>query len=332
VIDQDWGKNRPEEVGQLIPPGGSAVDSAVDKLRTLLHQWAKEFAKRRSDVGTAGLSFGSRGLGEDEAAAFLRAIEANIVTVDAAGYVRCAGTRQKSPEGVYSLFGKNGDGVCLNTEYLIQFGAAAELVVNYRWPSDDVLVEVGEFDAVVERGLQTIVAVEAKARVDGSDGLARLLESFVRFSSLREPPAPNDNHSRKYVDLLRRCAGGPAALWLVANGARWAFQAERIGNALSFTEMPNSSLANAAETSPSVEDAYALARATEIDGEQRAYPYQWSSDEELTEFVETLKSRFSEGDLSHTRPWRWFAKTSGGDPLTAAGERCGLELRFSWYQ
>jgi len=150
-----------------------------------LHQWADEFAKRRSDVGNAGLSFGSRGLGEDEAAAF---------------------------------------------------------------------------------------------------------------------------------------------------GARWAFQAERDGNALYFTELHNTALANAAETSPSIEDAYALARATEIDGEQRAYPYQWGSEDELTEFVEQLKSRLSEGDLSHTRPWRWFAKTSGGNPLTAVGKECGLELRFSWYQ
>jgi hypothetical protein len=269
---------------------------------------------------------------QDEAAAFLRAIDSKIIEVDHSGYVRCVGTRQKAPETKYCLFTRNREGVSLNTEYLIQFGAAAELVTNFGWSADDVTVEAGEFDAVVMKGFRTLVAMEAKARVDDPNGLARLLESFIRYSGLTQPPDANNNHSRKYFDLFRRCAEGPVILLLVADGARWAFQTERVGSTLRFGEVPLSALIPAGERSPNLDDAIALAAATEVDGEQRAYPYEWTSAEQVSDFLTLLKGKIEESRLSYTRPWRWTAATSGGDALTNAGKRCGLELRFSRYQ
>jgi hypothetical protein len=83
VINQEWTKNQHRTAGQLIPPGGVSINSPVDRIKALLREWAQEFAaRRRPDVGSAGLSLGKIGLGEDGAAAFLRAVDAEIVTVD----------------------------------------------------------------------------------------------------------------------------------------------------------------------------------------------------------------------------------------------------------
>lgn len=267
----------------------------------------------------------------DEAAAFLRAIESGIVAVDDAGYVRCAGTRPKVPEGVYSLLSKSKDGATLNTEYLIQFGAAAELINSFGWPRDSVVIEAGEFDAVIEDGLVTKVAMEAKARVTGPDGLSRLLRSVINFATSDEVPEPRDNHSRKYVDLLRRCAEGPVILWLVAAGARWTFAANRDGNRLLLSPLSDDGLRCSAAPSPDLHAAVSVAQATEIDGEQRVYPFPWSSQDELQQFRDRMKDAIAEAGLSHVRPWRWAAETSGGDPLSVAEAETGLELRFSWY-
>jgi hypothetical protein len=331
MINKDWITKHPTSNSQIVPPGGEEVELAVERLKALLSDWALGFSERRPDVGGAGLSFGIRGVRQDEAAAFLRAIDSGIINVDDAGYVRCIGTQQKSRESIYCLFGKNGAGVALHTEYLIHFGAAGELVTYFGWPSDRVLVEVGEFDAAVEIGLQTIIAMEAKARVEGSDGLSRLMESFLKFAESPQPPVPNDNHSRKYVDLVRRCAEGPVILWLVADSARWTFNVSRNGSKLQFAETPISYLNYLRKLTPDLHEAIELSSATEIDGEQRAYPYNWDSIDELSEFIELLKPKIIEKGLLHSRPWRWYASTSDGEPLTNAGKKCGLELRFSWY-
>jgi hypothetical protein len=193
-----------------------------------------------------------------------------------------------------------------------------------RWPS-----RWGEFDAVVERGGRTVIAMEAKARVEGSDGLARLLRSFLRFAE-GPPPDPTDNHSRKYVDLMRRCEPGPVTLWLVAAGARWTMRAERRDDRIVLSEGAVGTAAN--RQSPDVDAAVSVAEATEVDGEQRAYPIEWRSAEELDSFYEELRPLVERRGFAHTRPWRWHAESSGGEALTAAGEACGRELRFSWYE
>ena len=47
-----------------------------------------------------------------------------------------------------ALLGKSGSGVSINLEYLIQIGAAAELVLDHGWSASDIDLECGEFDAV----------------------------------------------------------------------------------------------------------------------------------------------------------------------------------------
>lgn len=54
----------------------------------------------------------------------------------------------------------------LNLEYLIQFGATAELIKFYGWPGVEVDVEVGEFDAVAYQGGRVVLANRIGTRVE----------------------------------------------------------------------------------------------------------------------------------------------------------------------
>ncbi|MFW6197707.1 MAG: hypothetical protein ACOC5B_02470 [Myxococcota bacterium] len=55
----------------------------------------------------------------------------------------------------------------LNTEYLIHFGAASEMVERWGWEPSEVIVERGEYDALGEVDGRVAVAMEAKARIEG---------------------------------------------------------------------------------------------------------------------------------------------------------------------
>lgn len=85
---------------------------------------------RRDRTRSAALRFG-RGLGADESAAFLRALEAGLATVAPDGGFLVPTARACSPN--LHLVGRNEDHVAVHTEVLIHVGAYAELVLDGGW-------------------------------------------------------------------------------------------------------------------------------------------------------------------------------------------------------
>ncbi|MEU8755315.1 hypothetical protein AB0C88_33045 [Streptomyces chartreusis] len=211
---------------------------AVGRLGALLQAWAVGFAGVRSDVHSPRLAVSRRGLRADEAAGFLAALDARVLHVDSAGFVVPQAFRSKASGGRYALFSRNGSGVALNLEYLIQMAAAAELLVAHGVAGTDICFEEGEFDAVVEDGGVPVLAMEAKARVQGADGLLELLNSLLRLG-VNPQASVKDNHRRKYASLVDMTAQGPVVLWLVADGARWAFDASMAARTLRLTPRTN---------------------------------------------------------------------------------------------
>lgn len=192
-------------------------------MTSLLQSWAIGFATGRADVASPELTVGSRGLHPDESASFLRALDAGQLHVDSAGYVTPVAARPKPVGGRYALCCKSGQGVTVNTEYLIQLGAVGELASAWGWTGQDVQVEMTEFDiAGFGSDGSVVLAVEAKARVTGPDSLEKLLRRLLVLAD-SPPPEPRGNAERKYLQLLHFCDAGPVVLWLVAAGARWAF-------------------------------------------------------------------------------------------------------------
>ena len=338
MIGKDWWRTQPER-------GTDVVTGVVDRLSNSISTWARTFAKQR--LGDADIEFrlGRRTLLPDEAHSFLAAIDGGHIDVNDAGYITPSFCRPKVGGGRYSLFSKNtysGDPyVSLNTEYLIHMGAAAELVADGNWSPNEVLLEVGQYDAACEAGGRIVLAMEAKARVEGPDSLSGLLNSFIRFAAADAPPEPKDNHSRKYVELLRLTEAGPVILLLVAAGARWALKSVRIGQGIDLTEIASASRPETIESGtasrqaffpePNVDHACAVAALTERDGAQRVYEYPWNSEAEALAFREKLTDEVTQRGFVHARPWTWYTKTSGGVAMTPSGRDTGVEIRLSFY-
>ena len=79
-----------------------------------------------------------------------------------------------------------------------------------------------------------LLAVEAKARVTGPDGLEKLLRVWLDYNRVAGQ-APATNAGRKYTELRRLCESGPVTVWLVATGARWCLRATWEANGITFT-------------------------------------------------------------------------------------------------
>jgi len=184
-----------------------------------IRDWAVEFAALRDDVSSAKVTWGSRGLRPDEVDAFARAWAEALVDIDDAGYFSLPSLRRK-PAGRYALLSKNGPGVSVNLEYLIQVGATAELVLDHGWAAEQVDFERGEFDALgySEDG-HVVLAMEAKARVAGPDSLASMLRAWT--AALNDPAVSLENNAgRKLRELRQLARERPVLVWLVANQAR----------------------------------------------------------------------------------------------------------------
>jgi hypothetical protein len=227
VLGDGWWDGMLRQSGELDRAADVRCPGAVGRLDALLQAWAVGFAAARPDVVSPDLAVSRRGLRADEAAGFLAALDARVLHVDSAGFVVPQALRSKASGGRYALFSRNGRGVAVNLEYLIQMAAAAELLVDHGVAGADICFEQGEFDAVVEDGGLPVLAMEAKARVEGTDGLLELLNSLLRLG-VNPRATVRVNHRRKYAALLDMAARGPVVLWLVADGARWAFDA-RVG-------------------------------------------------------------------------------------------------------
>ncbi|MFC8194457.1 hypothetical protein ACFUTV_03595 [Streptomyces sp. NPDC057298] len=224
VLGDAWWQGMLRQSDDLTRAAEARCPGAVARLDALLRAWAIGFAAVRADVLSPDLGEFRRGLGPDEAAGFLAALDARVLHTDSAGFVVPQGFRRKASGGRYALFSRSGAGVALNLEYLIQLAAAAELISFHHIAGTDICFEKGEFDAVVETDGAPVIAMEAKARIHGPDSLLGLLASLLRLN-LDEREAVKPNHRRKYTALKDITAPGPVTLLLVAEGARWAFDA-----------------------------------------------------------------------------------------------------------
>ena len=218
-----------------VTPIPDSDTPAVRRLRVLLQDWAVTFAQDRADVESALVTWPRRGLYDDEASSFLRALDTGLVTVDASGFCTLPTVRAKTPAGRYALLSKSGSGVSVNLEYLVQIGATAELVLDHGWSPADLAFERGEFDALgVGTDGRILLAVEAKARVSGPDSLQKMLETWLLIAEDASIDL-NTNAGRKYRELHRLCQLGRTGVWLVAEGARWTLVAELVDGSVSLT-------------------------------------------------------------------------------------------------
>jgi len=346
-ITEQWIKAHPDLRQQIVPPSAAAIDMPIEEFEAIIRPLAAEFAMQRYGY-EAELRYGARGLHVDDTAAFLRGVKTGHLNLEASGSFTASACRPKPGGTRYSLFTENrwnnDHYISLNTENLIHFGAATELISSFGWDGESVEVEVGEFDARVSRDNRVVVLMEAKARVEDANGLAPLLRPFLKYAQLPQPPEPSDNHSRKYIELLRQAESGPVLLRLVAAGARWAFKATRINDRielvkadapsvdvveemLSRQKMP---IVKAPIIKPVHEHAVARAMLTEADGRQRVYEHPWNTKDEIYDFIAELMMRLRAAEITHTNPWVWTAETSTGKALTPCGKDTGLELRFSY--
>ncbi|MFD4569873.1 hypothetical protein ACFWOX_36685 [Streptomyces sp. NPDC058467] len=234
VLGDAWWDGTVRQSEELARTAEVRGPGAVGRLGALLQAWAVGFAAVRPDVLSSRLAASRRGLRADEAAGFLAALDARVFHVDSAGFVVPQVFRPKASGGRYALFSRNGSGVAVNLEYLIQMAAAAELLMVHGVAGTDICFEQGEFDAVVESGGVPVLAMEAKARIAGADGLLELLSSLLRLGA-NPQTAATGNHWRKYAALLDMTASGPVVLWLVADGARWAFDANTVAGTVRLT-------------------------------------------------------------------------------------------------
>lgn len=208
-------------IAEALSPASIGVPDAVERMDALLGAWAVGFRSRRADVTTAALRHGSRGLHPEECGAFLRALDARQLHVDSAGYVTPLCAEAKRGQQPYALCCRARNGVTVNLEYVIQLGAVAELA-SRGWPPERLRVELGEFDAAcLDSDGRPEVLMEAKARVDGQDGLASLLRKWLVLSDTGSV-VRGENAANKYLELLRITEEQPEVyVLLVAAGARW---------------------------------------------------------------------------------------------------------------
>lgn len=186
----------------------------------------------RDSMRRATLLYG-RGLGVDEASAFLRATEAGLVIVEPDGHFLVPSARACSAN--LHLVGRNEDHVVLHTEVLVHVGAFAELVLDLGWDTSQLVFDPFMRGAALDlwgyadppahgrpwsEG-RIVFAAEAKARTTGSDSLSSLVVSFQRLEN--DPDAAIGSGHRRKWDELARIVGehGPIELLLVADGARW---------------------------------------------------------------------------------------------------------------
>jgi hypothetical protein len=92
--------------------------TAEQRLRSMLEQAAAELEARREDVLSKTLIWPA-GLGHDECAAFLKALDAELAILDAVGYVTVPDT------GRYPLLSRSGIGVGVDVARVAQVASLA---------------------------------------------------------------------------------------------------------------------------------------------------------------------------------------------------------------
>ena len=220
----------------------------VLKVKELLQTWGNVFAnecrknpgkgkyQKLDPVRRSEMRWALGGLQPDECNAFLKAYQAKpeIVKFNPNGSFTMRGKRNRG-KGPYHILGRYDDHITNFAEYLVHIGTFGELVLNHGWLLEDVVFEKGEFDIIgydnTEQSMErAILLVEAKARVSsGGDSLESLRDSLLNKAADPSFKITKPNHSRKWNDLFSRLNSGPVYVWLVANGARWAYLAQKNG-------------------------------------------------------------------------------------------------------
>ena len=99
MISDEWIRQAVLNASDEAASGVAPVPHAVERLDMLLRAWAVGLAAQREDVQGATLRLGRRGLHQDEAAAFLRALDLGLLHVDSAGYATSMCSRPKDKGG-----------------------------------------------------------------------------------------------------------------------------------------------------------------------------------------------------------------------------------------
>lgn len=222
------------------------MDTDVLKVKELLQTWGNEFAnecrnnpgrgkyQKLDPVRKSQMRWALDGPQADECKTFLKAYQAKpvIVRFNPNGSFAMRGKRNRK-RGPYNIIGRYDDHITNHTEYLTHIGAFGELVLDHGWLLDDVDFERGEFDILgydntAKSMERAILLVEAKARVsDGAGSLESLRDSLINKAANPSYEITNRNHLHKWNDLFSRLNSGPVYLWLVANGARWSYLAQK---------------------------------------------------------------------------------------------------------
>lgn len=225
-------------------PWSTSAQAATDELLTAC---AEVFAaacrsapsqKFPRDPARSPLLLYGRGLGVDEARGFVRALKHGLIVVAPDGGFQVPGARACSTN--LHLVGRNEDRVALHTEVLIHITSYAELVLDHGWDESCLVFDpfvrgaaldlwgfAGAADGPWWEG-DVILASEAKARVDGPDGLRSLLASLQELSSDPATRASN-NHLAKWREIVTLTRDRDISLLLVADSARWWFRVSRQG-------------------------------------------------------------------------------------------------------
>jgi hypothetical protein len=160
-------------------------------------------------------------LDEQEAAGFLRAVDAGIVTLEPGGVCRLTGLSAMGQRKPYQLFssyegGTANPGAVLTwswRELFTQIAFAAELVVDHGWPGRSVLLEVDRLDLAAGDpamlATRPLLTAEAKVTDGGRAGLVAMMAVFAELNGTQAPcwsPGACTRTPRVSTGRCRGCA------------------------------------------------------------------------------------------------------------------------------
>ena len=210
------------------------TSDAVARFSGVLMSWAERFATKS---GSPSLTIAlPSDFHDDEAAGFLRALDAGILKVSDLG--RCSlpsihrsGRKPTEP----CLFGiRQETHVYLAwREYITQVGALASLVLDYGWPTKLVALDprnwefdVAGFASEAATAFMLVAGETKKTEKELSKLLGELLAASE--SSLTIERLGSSEGHKKYRGLLKERS---PFFWAVAPGVRWAFAVTHEANA-----------------------------------------------------------------------------------------------------
>jgi len=229
--------------------GSAAVDRLADVLQAEAAGFARNCREHPAHVldgDRAARLLCAAGIGRDEARGFTRALDHGLVELDGKGGFIVPGARACSPN--LHLVGRETDHVKLHNEVLIHVAAYAELVLDHGWAQDRLVFDPFMNGAALDlwgyaekpngpwNEGRIVFAAEAKSRVKGGDGLNALVRAFETLEA--DPDARvGAGHLRKWNELaaLTKATTGSIELLLVANEARWWFDARWVDDGLQLT-------------------------------------------------------------------------------------------------